>query len=218
MGSYNAYKRLKSKDQSRIKSTLLDKAGKLKIVPASTLKEFPQEEISQFCAENGFYCIPTEELILFIKSEIDGDAVEIGTGHGLIAKSLGIKACDNFMQLDPLIKAHYENLRQEIVPYDKAYVINKDANSYVNEFKPKTVIAAWVTHKYDPLEHWREGNAFGVDEVKIVRKCKYIFVGNKKVHGNKPIFYLKYKEIKADWIFSRSMSSEENRIWIWDLV
>ncbi len=205
-------------DQTRIKSTLLDESGKLKIVPASALKEFRQEEISQFCAENGFYCIPTTELISFLKTEIDGDAVEIGAGHGVIAKSLDIKACDNFMQLDPLIKAHYENLRQEIVPYDKKYVINKDANLYVNEFKPRTVIAAWVTHKFNPLEHWREGNAFGVDEGEIVSKCKYIFVGNKDVHKNKPIFDIPHKEIKKEWLFSRSMSSDENRIWVWDLA
>jgi hypothetical protein len=207
-------------DITYLNEMLLDENGRLNIVPYDYLKDVPQDHIMQFCVEQGFYSIPTIELMTFLKNEI-GDqsdkAIEIGAGNGVISRTLGIRGTDNYMQANPKIKAYYETLQQATVPYGNE-VENIDANSAVQKYKPSIVIGAWCTHKYNPTEHWREGNEFGIDEKKILRKVdKYIHIGNEKIHGKKPILKQKPSRIiKEDWILSRSQHSKQNVIWIWE--
>src|SRR5690606_34017898 len=110
------------------------------------------------------------ELLVFLQQEINNDienSIEIGAGHGAISRMMNIRAYDNFMQLIPEVKAHYELLKQAIVPYG-AHVINMDGNEAVRKFTPKYVIGAYCTHKYNPAEHWRGGNQIGFDEESII--------------------------------------------------
>jgi hypothetical protein len=77
-------------------------------------------------------------------------------------------------------------------------------------------VAAWVTHKYNPKEHYRGGNMFGVKEEEILnRVSRYIFIGNKKTHEKKPILDIPHKEIKPEWLVSRVMN-DLDFIWIWE--
>jgi hypothetical protein len=202
-----------------LEELLLDEEGNLRVLPYIYLKDIPQDHLSQFCVEQGFYIIPTTELLVFLQEEMDGDfnnTIEIGAGHGAISRILGIRAVDNYMQDDPKIKVHYELLKQKTVPYGK-HVERIDANSAVKKYKPNIVIGAYCTHLYNPAEHWREGNAYGIDEKKIIRKVKkYIHIGNEKVHGKKPILKEKKREIKAEWIKGRSQYPSSNVIWIWE--
>ncbi|MNG39240.1 hypothetical protein D3C84_1272380 [compost metagenome] len=47
-------------------------------------------------------------------------------------------------------------LKQAIVPYGE-HVIKMYGNEVVCEVKPKYVIGAYCTHRYNPEEHWRGG-------------------------------------------------------------
>lgn len=206
-------------DISQLENLLL-KDGELQILPYESLKSFSQNEISQFCLENGFYVIPTIELILFLQDEIGEDnlqqTIEIGAGHGSISRTLNIRAVDNFMQLQPEVKALYNSLQQAIVPYGK-HVEKIDGNEAIRKYKPKIVVGAYCTHKYNPKEHFRGGNALGFNEKLILERVnKYIHIGNKSTHGKKPILKYKHREIKEDWIITRSFKSKENVIWIWE--
>jgi hypothetical protein len=202
-----------------LKELLLDENGCLRVVPYSRLMNVPQEHLSQFCMEHGIYAIPKQELIDFLREEISGNeesTIEIGSGNGVICKALGIRGTDNYMQEIPEIKLHYQMLGQATVPYGK-HVERLDALKAVQKYKPDIVVAAWVTHKYNPREPWREGNMYGIDEKKLLDKVqKYIVVGNEKVHDKKPILSLPHRKVKAPWILSRSMNPEKNVIFIWE--
>lgn len=210
------YTVIESNDINYISELLIDEQGTLKILSYQELRHVPQEHLSQFCTENGYYIIPTQELIEFIKSEIgDSKALEIGAGSGAVCKALSIRGVDNYMQRQPEIKAYYNALGQAIVPYGD-HVERMDGLDAVKKYKPEVVIACYVTHKYNPKEHWREGNQFGIDEVRMLKRInKYIHVGNRKVHGKKPLLSMHHKIIKEDWIVGRSLT-KENEIWIWE--
>jgi hypothetical protein len=206
-------------DISKLKNLLL-KEGELQILPFEQLKEFSQNEISQFCVQEGFYIIPTQELIHFLQSEI-GDTdlskvMEIGAGHGAISRELKIRAVDNYMQEIPEVRAMYEAMQQTIVPYGK-HVEKMDGNEAIRKYKPSIVIGAYCTHKYNPKEHFRGGNQYGFNEKLILERVqKYIHIGNQSVHNKKPIMKYKHREIKEEWILSRSQNIGQNVIYIWE--
>lgn len=192
--------------------------GKLQIVDAEKLYGVPNEHLSQFCVLHGFYCIPTTELIIFLKNFIAGredKTIEIGAGCGVIGDALGIISTDSYMQASPKYRKIYLDAGQEPVHYGEN-VLKLNASDAINMFKPKIVIGAWITHKYNPGEAWRDGNEVGVDEGKVLRKVKnYIHIGNIQVHQKKPIVSVRHQTFKFPWLFSRSMHVNDNVIWIW---
>lgn len=209
---------LANNDISYLENILLDENGELKILSYEQLKNIPQSDISIFCVRHGFYQIPTTELIEFLITEIDGKTnktIEVGSGNGVLAKELGIVATDNYQQTMKKYREIYELSGQAIVKYGKN-VEKFSAKEATKKFKPHNVIACWVTHKYNPLEHWRGGNEIGVDEVDLLRRIKkYIFIGNENTHKQKKILDIPHRTIKADWLVSRSITKEQNMIWIW---
>jgi hypothetical protein len=211
---------IKSSDLTALENLLLDENGNLKIVAYENFKDIPQNTISQFCVKYGFYVLPTIELVDFLKEEINHEfdkTIEIGAGNGVLSRDLGIRGVDNYMQRKAEIKAYYESLRQTIVPYDDDHVERIDGLQAIKKYRPNNVIALFFTHKYNQREHWRGGNQYGIDEKKILEQVKkYIHVGNEKVHGKKPILSKKHREIKEDWIITRSFEPQKNVIWIWD--
>jgi hypothetical protein len=200
---------------------LLDQDGALRILPYSDLKNIPHVHLMKFCVEHGYYCIPTQELIDFLNEEIGQQkekTIEVAAGSGVIAKALGIVATDSKMQLEPAVLSYYRLLKQTIVPYDKSVKVDRiDAAKAVRKYKPDIVVAAWLTHKYNKREHWREGNQQGVDEVNMFESInKYINIGNEVTHAKKPILELPHRTIKADWLLSRSAHADKNVIFIWE--
>lgn len=208
---------LKKNDTSELRKDVLDEKGKLKIVPASIYEKYPQEIISQFCVQHGYYGLPTLELIEWLKSKIIGRAIEIGAGHAAIAKSLNIHACDNFQQDEEEIRDYYKICEQKTVPYDYAYVTKADANTFLSKANYNTVIGSWITHKYNEKDPERGGNYWGVDELKILKKSRYILIGNENTHSKTPIMQLKHEKYQFPWLFSRSMHVDKNFIYQWDL-
>lgn len=210
---------LENNDITYIENILLDNKNQLKIVPYEKLKEISQNDISVFCCKHGLYNIPTQELIDFLKEQIGGKeklTIEIGSGNGVMAKALGITATDSYQQEQPKYKALYKLTGQTPVTYGEN-VKKFDAEEATKLFNPQICIGSWITHKYNPLEHWREGNEVGVDENKLIRKVKkYIFIGNEHTHAKKPILDVPHKTIKAEWLVSRGVDKSKNVIWIWE--
>ena len=214
-------KALNPTDITYLEDMLLDENGKLIIRSYEDLKDAPQNDISLFCVRHGFYSLPTKELMDLIIDEIgDKDkskVMEIGAGNGVYCRELGIRGVDNFMQLNPQIKNHYQENGQSIVNYDTEYIKKMDGFQAVKLYSPDIVFASWVTHKYNPQQDFRGGNQFGLDEGKMLRKIKkYIFVGNDRTHAMKPIMSKPHRTIRAEWLLSRSLEKNKNAVYIWE--
>jgi hypothetical protein len=206
---------LQNKDVSYLDEILM-RDGKLIPVSYAKIQEVSKEDIRIFCVKKGIYCIPTTELIEFLREEINGrKAIEIGSGNGAIGRTLGITMTDSFIQLSHDVKDAYDMFGQAKVPYGDD-VQRYEASDALRRFKPEVVVAAWVTHKYNMRNHMAKGFSFGVDENKILEKVKrYIFIGSQSVHSGKPIHSVSKREVRAPWLVSRSQFDDEV-IWIWE--
>jgi hypothetical protein len=189
----------------------------LKILDSSVYRDIPQDHLSLFCHKYGFYCLPTTELIDWLKEQIDiSSTIEIGSGNGAIARALQIPATDSRYMEQPEIKAYYSLMKQPVTKYAED-IIKLEALEAVKKFKPKTVIGSWITHRYKESEHDRGGNMFGVDEEWLIKHInKYIMIGNELTHHKKKILELPHKELKFPWLFSRSQEPNKNIIYIWE--
>ena len=189
--------------------------GKIQCLPFDVLNNFTQEQISLFCHKWAIYQLPTKELIDFIKIQIgDKSVIEIGSGNGCMGRNLGIRMTDNKMQELPEIIAYYRMMGQPTIKYGDD-VEKIDAISAIKKYRPECVVASWVTHKFK--EGMESGNALGIEEEEIFGNGveKYIHIGNEKTHIYKPILNLfPVKKFKHKTIISRSMSREENIIYI----
>jgi hypothetical protein len=196
-----------------LRSQALDSTGRLRILPAAFWQSTTKLERAAFGARTGIYSFPTLELVERLRELIDGrTAIEIGAGNGVLAEALGIPATDNFQQRIPRYRSHYEALGIATVPYGSK-VIDMDASSAVQHFKPAVVIGCWVTHRFNPLEPDRGGNEIGVDEPDLVRHCEaYVFVGNERVHQEKPLWARAHSIEYPTYVFSRA--SNESRDFI----
>ncbi len=208
------YSVLEKQDISELETLLKTPEGEYRNASVSELEEFKQEQICQFCLQEGLYQVITAELLDCVSRLIEGKkTIEIGAGAGQLGSQLGIVMTDNKMQERPEVKQLYQMMRQPTIKYHKD-IIKIDGNKAVEELNPEIVLAAWITAQFDyqgnPL------NALGIVEEPIVELVDYyIIVGNETTHDNKAILH-KYDHyrIKADWIFSRSMSKENNVIYI----
>jgi len=199
-----------------ISGLLLDERQNLRVVPARVLESTTPEERMLFGVRHGLYSFPTEELCAFLQERIRGRrAIEIGAGHGVLAKALSIPATDNRQQEDGAVKAHYAAIGQPTVPYAD-HVEKLDAASAVGKYRPDVVVACWVTHRFDPQRPHAGGNRSGVDEAAIIASCdEYIFIGNEHVHANKAIWALPHEKLTPPWIYSRAVNGSRDFIAIW---
>lgn len=202
-----------------LSADLLDENGRIKVVPAEYYAGTTKEERMLFGHRNSAYGFVTTELVEWLRQTIAGrSAIEIGAGNGVLAAALGIPATDSRMQEHPIISAIYEAAGQPTIKYGDN-VEKLDAASAVRKYKPRVVIANWVTHKYreDRKEH--AGNAFGVDEEDVLENCEtYIFIGNVQVHRGKSIWKSIANEVLFfnDWLYSRAMNHSPNFICVWN--
>ena len=101
---------------------------KTRPVSHEILKQIPQNDLSLWCLENGYYQIPSTELIHYLRSHIDNGsifgntAIEIGAGNGCIGRSLGIPITDNCLQERPDMAKYYAMLNQPTINYPKDIV------------------------------------------------------------------------------------------------
>lgn len=196
----------------------LDENGRLKVQPAAFWAKTNREERALFGHRHAAYGLPTEELVTFLKGFIHGrPAIEIGAGNGVLAEALGIPATDNRQQEMPKYREIYARLGQPTVKYGPN-VITMDAAEAVAHYRPAVVVGCWITHRYDPLKPWRQGNEIGVDEEEIIDQVEdYVSIGNGAIHSAKPIWTLRHLKVPDlhPYLYSRAMAVEEDFLAVW---
>lgn len=199
---------------SLIKDAINPVNGLLRVMPYSFYRDIEENTLKYFMHQYAIYVLPTTELIDWLKQNIIGNAIEIGAGHGAIARALNIPITDSRLQERPEIKLWYGMNGQPVIKYAKD-VEKLDAEQAVKKYKPETVIGAFITHKFNSVVN--NGNAFGVEEELILQSVKrYINIGNLTTHKDKPILKLKHESLYFDWLITRSVIQQENRIFIFN--
>lgn len=193
----------------------LDQHGRLLVHPAAWWSRYTRDEIARFGHYHGYYAIPTEELVEWISTRIDGrKAIEIGAGSGVLGEALGITATDSRMQDNPTIRALYSSAYQPTITYGPR-VKTFDAWVAVKTLKPRVVVAAWVTHKFVRAQDWRGGNTFGVNFAAILGLADLIFVGNEHTHRNSPLLDWTHEHYTFPWLISRAHTDAPNFVGVW---
>ncbi|MEX3635976.1 hypothetical protein [Paraburkholderia sp. BR14320] len=196
----------------------LGEDGHVKVMPAGFYAVTSLNERAVFAVRNGLYCLPTTELVDWLRDVISGQsAIEIGAGNGVIAAALGIPATDSWMQEHPAIAAYYRVHAQPTVRYG-AHVEKLAAYEAVRKYRPDVVIASWVTRKYDEREHAAGGNALGVDELDVLKHCKrYVLIGNTQVHAKSALWQRKpMLHENPRWLYSRAVNGSPDFVAIWE--
>jgi hypothetical protein len=199
-----------------LSNRLLDAQGRLRVVLARELEFTTPEERLLFGVRHGIFGFPTQELVDFLRTRIAGrTAIEIGSGHGVLAQALGIPATDNRQQEDEDIRACYRAIGQFTVPYGD-HVEKLDAAAALAAYRPQVVIACWVTHRFEADRVHAGGSSTGVDEAAVIAECdEYIFIGNERVHAHKPIWALPHEKLTPPWMFSRAVNGSADFVAIW---
>lgn len=171
---------------------------------------YDHNDILYFMWKYGVYVLPTQELIDWLKHNTDwGRTIEIGAGNGAIARALKIPATDSMLQADPSLNILYKITGQPVIKYPDD-IEKLDALAAVKKYKPKTVVGAFITDI-------KEGNVYGVDEQKMLRKIdKYINIGNMVTHAKKPLLKIDHVEYYFSWLVTRAADQKKNRIFVWD--
>lgn len=196
-----------------------------KPVHHDVLKTIPQNDLSLWCLKNGYYQLPSYQLIHFLRNIIDdwgivqNVAIEIGAGNGCIGHNLGIPITDNCLQQRPDMALHYAMLNQPTINYPND-IVRLKAEDAIREYKPNIVIGCWITEKIKG--GITIGAIEGPDEDFIMAYPtvqKYIVVGNLRTHGNKALLKDKrYKStiLQPEWLYSRSLYKSDNCILIFE--
>jgi len=212
-GQYNA-KIYSNLDLSELEELLIVN-GQYKLPSYNDLILFDTPYLACFGHKYGMYTLPTLELIKELKTLIGNiNAIEIGSGVGILGKELGIRCTDSFCQEIPAVKAHYALHKQPTIKYGP-HVQKRDAEWVARKWRPDIVFGSWITHKY--VDEKISGNAYGPDEEIILDNCcTYILLGNERTHGMKPIMKHNPKIIKDfPGYISRSNYPEDDSVYIW---
>ena len=204
----------KNQNVSYLDNFLLEKNGDLKIVESRLLKSLQINDLQAWCKLRGIYCLPTKELIFWLKEEINNRlALEICAGIGLIGRHLNIKSTDGYHQASPEMVNFYKFIKQgPIMPPPD--VEKFEANDAVDFYNPQVVIGSYVTQKCDENKK-TTSSLRGVDEISLLKKIQtYIFIGNKDEHGNKTILEKPHRIYQFDWLFTRSDNPKNNLIYV----
>lgn len=199
-----------------LRAEACDATGRLRVMPAEFYAGTTTLERALLAQRTGSYLLPTHELVSWIKAQIgDRRAIEIGSGNGVLAEALGIRATDSRLQERPDIAAHYAMLGQPVVPYGDN-VEKLDAIAAIRRYRPQVVIGAWVTHLYDPARHAAGGNEFGVNEDAVLDACEYyVFLGNTAVHAGKRIWARAHARHAAPGLYSRAANGSQDISVVW---
>lgn|SRR5574343_206044 len=207
---------LPSVDTSFLDSYLLEPDGRMRLHPAKYYSAITPANLAVWCNKNARYGIPTTELIAFLRRYIgDRSAIEIGAGHGDLGYHLGIPMTDSKLQDRPDVALYYAALNQPRIKYP-ADVQTFEAIDAINHFKPKVVIASWLTQKGN--ETIPQSCTWGCNEQDVILHHEveaYVFIGNTANHGLKNILKFQHREFKPHWLKSRSLKPT-NVIWIWE--
>ena len=169
----------------------------------------------------GLYTFPTQELVNFLRSEIDDDpalephtAVEICAGTGWIGRSLGIPVTDSRIQEREDVRDMYMRFGAMPIQYPED-VEQLDALSAVRKYEPEFVVASFCTHLFG-TGSLKSGSSFGVDTRWIVRHCaRFYHIGNDDIHRRDPIMKMPHKRLSFPWLVTRGNCAHA-RIYVWE--
>lgn len=168
-----------------------------------------------WCHKQARYGIPTRELVDWLKIMINGrEAIEVGSGNGDLGYHVGICETDNYCQVDaPQIREAMRRMGQPVVR-PKPSVKKLDAVEAVAKYRPRVVVAMWVTQFGGPSTP--QSCPVGVKEREIIdRVDQYILIGNEGTHGKKKIMDLPHETFSFPWLVSRAADQSKNRVWVW---
>lgn len=199
-----------------LRKDVLEADGRLKVLPAAFYACTSVDERAALGVRQAAYVLPTVELVNWLKRSIGGRrAIEIGAGNGALAEAVGVTATDNCMQSRPEIAMLYAGMGQPAIKYGRN-VQPYAADKALKKFRPRVVVAAWVTHLFDPARPEAEGNQYGVREEDVIAGCEtYIFIGNRHVHRNKSIWSLPHRAFEPPWLYSRAHNGSRDFIAVW---
>lgn len=199
---------------------LLNEDGLFNIYPADYLRSINLEHLMVWANKKGFYCLPTTELIDWLRNRIAGRrTIEICAGNGAISRALGIIGTDSYIQTSAAMVTYYTAFGQKPIepPID---IYKLEANDAVDHFKPKVVVASFATQKYLPGDEGPPvigSSIYGVDELSLLPKIQtYISIGNDSVHQDKRIRQFPFEIYRFDWLFTRCLNQSLNHICVWE--
>jgi len=186
---------------------LLDQSGNMLLHSIAFYDELDRTELRLWCNRRGRYTLPTVELVAWLK-EIIGrrTCIEIAAGKGDLARHLGIKATDSYMQEIPIVKDIYEKAGQATTD-PPADVEKLEASKAIAKYSPQVVLGSWVSGDSPTT-------VAGVDEQYVLRQSGYIHIGNRETHGHKCILELPHEEYAFPFV-TRAKNPSQNVIWVW---
>lgn len=204
-------------DTRDITREVFDENGDLIIHPASFYASKTPNERALVCVLNGLYGLPTLELVDWLREFIGNrSALEIGAGNGALARALGIAAVDNRMQERPEIIERYNRQGQGLVRYG-SNIETLEAIKGIKKYKPQVVLGVFITHKYNPREHWRGGNMYGPDVREILKNCEqYVHIGNENTHASHVLWKYPHVLHFRPWLYTRCTSYGRDFIGVWN--
>jgi hypothetical protein len=201
-----------------------DEDGRLRVLPAREYQRHPQADLTVWCVLRGLYCLPTVELVAAVRELLPerwsscqlGAPIEIGAGNGAFGRALGVRMTDSHQQELPEVREYYHYIRQATVRYG-VDVERRSAEEAVRAYEPEVVVAAWVTHRYEPERHEAGGNVMGIDEGALLRKVRrYVHVGHERVHAGKALLALPHRTLRPEGLVSRALDWQKQVIWVWE--
>lgn len=198
-----------------LEAEVLDERGRQTMVPAATYAKYDLGTRCALCVKHALYGLVTTELVGFIREHIaDRRAIEVGSGDGVLAAALGIRATDNHMQTWAPIRKEYAKMMQPTIKYGPN-VENVGAAEAVNQYEPQVIVASWLTHLYRPEEHERGGSMYAADERVLLANCEtLIFFGNTSAHAKHRLWNQLHQIYEADWMYSRAVRGK-NFVGVW---
>lgn len=213
-------------DTGPIRAALMTAPGIPRVLPAATVQAYPHPLLLQLMVEEGLYVWPTLELAQWLHQR--GVEMEIGAGNGALAEYMCIRATDNYSQAPDyrcppklagkqwIWQQGQDAMRaagQAFVTYG-LHVERIEAMEAVIRYKPAVIVGLFITHQFKTGD--QDGNQFGPDEEKLIRRATYIMVGNAHTHRNKRILPLANETHEFPWLITRGTDQALNRIWVWN--
>lgn len=189
-----------------------------KVLPAEVYASVSRDELRVWCVVRAFYGLPTCETVEWLATFMrDHDierhqALEVGAGNGVFGRALGIRMTDSWVQTAPELRAVI--VQPPVVYSDDVEQI--EALDAVVKYEPKLIFGSWVTHRFDPKTE--TGFALGLQEQAMFRHGSvraYVVLGNRAVHGHKPMLARKHQILQPPGLMSRSSRPQDDCFYVW---
>ena len=200
---------------NRLDTVLFDlQANRIKLLPASVYSQIPSQELLIWMQHRQRYCLPTIELINWLKTRIaDRPALEIGADHSDLAFYLGIRAigdCHASFTSYPTVLSPGQ-IPTRVFASD---VHRMDAIQAIYEFRPEIVIGAWIPDKFS--DNFGSKFKHAPNEYQIVQNADYIHIGSEKSHSRSKMLEFPHEALSPPGLVSRtSVNPPDDIVHIW---